>query len=63
MMRDMVAHLVGARLQGDDRPALEILARLGLWPAGEVLRQGPEAEREAGCVLRESACGDCANVV
>ena len=47
MLQDMVAYVIGARLGGDQRPALEILALSGQWPGRAVVAHAAEAERKA----------------
>ena len=43
----MVAYVIGARLGGDQRPALEILALAGRWPGREIVARVEEVERKA----------------
>lgn len=47
MLQDMVAYVIGARLGGDQRPALEILATAGQWPGREIVARVEEVERKA----------------
>jgi hypothetical protein len=47
MLQEMVAYVIGARLGGDKRPALEILALAGKWPGRAIVANAGEVERQA----------------